>query len=404
MKTNTNEILQKILVSFETKPHQIKLTQISKLKDLEEPTATAVKALYKHSDFNCRLFGTLLNAMVTQKRVVFLLSVRLMEGLLKKDRNTKRNSISQGEFKRFIAELLQNGTLTKLQNGEGRSASIFALSNPDFSELVLDHEVDFTQKLAQQLSELSQLLPIDSQDFSRKFSHKFSGKSSHALAYALALASAHDSGSEEKSGDRSYAPSETKNEKTKELKIEESENQSSLSKGFAIPKDNNLKDSPNHLPSDLIPNRILEADIEQDELTAQSQSSLPVTPTFDDMCLVLAAEKKLPNFQSIADFVQTCLDHGIRPDDLSGYTFIRIVYSDSRPQAKSKTANWKEWKTTARAQFDSIVAKLKFGHLPTSDGSKAMQTVFCNPERVSKPVQEQTVVDTETFNEFFGEI
>ena len=347
----TTKLMSDLTIALVTRPEQIKLTQISKTKDLAKDVAEAVKALYKHHDINMRLFGTILNSMATQQRVVFLLSKRLVGDLLKKDKNVRRSTIDSRTYKELVTVLMRGGVLTRVHTGEGMEASAFML-NGDFCSLVLGQNADLSEIVEKQKHQASQLFRNVAEETSRNSSQETSHKTSPVFVYEYV----YESGFEQKGAD--VLKQESFEDKIEDKNLD-------LNLGETIPRTTSSATAEEQ-NAEKTKSPELEPTAKATFVSNQHSPSDSV-PSFELLCQI-NSEAGLPNYNDIVRFVGQCFDLGLKMEDMDGFTFIKILFRDSRTQAKKVGAvKWAEWKKTARSNFDSAVAKQFAGHLLAQD-------------------------------------
>lgn len=136
---NSDDILKTIKNMVENKPEQIRLEATSRKKaflskeNIDPQTAQEIvkllDGLYGHKELNSRLLASMINAIFTQRRGVFLFSQNIMNTLLKGDKNLrKRNSINGDEYKDFISWALSHKIFERIATGNLNQSSVYELS------------------------------------------------------------------------------------------------------------------------------------------------------------------------------------------------------------------------------------------------------------------------------------
>lgn len=136
MKEN---LFQDMFQSAVTRTDQIILSEVSKLQDFEDPALVeALKSMYENEILNLRLMAVVINSTVTQSKITFLFSKRILENLLKKCKSIKRSTISGQEYKAFMTWSRNNKWLTLLASGKGiGSASVVEMTYSPVIQIIL---------------------------------------------------------------------------------------------------------------------------------------------------------------------------------------------------------------------------------------------------------------------------
>lgn len=112
----------------------VKTLKLSEIKN--EKTRAALKTMYATrkdatdatTRNNLRYLASLLNASYTQKRLVFLFSRRTFEKLIANDKNAKKQTFSNENFKAFSRFIMINGLLKCAQNATTNKAGIYKIN------------------------------------------------------------------------------------------------------------------------------------------------------------------------------------------------------------------------------------------------------------------------------------
>ncbi len=126
----TSSLLESIKDHYKKRPDQAKLSETSLVEDLEpSEMREVITALYQEKQLNMRLLACVLNSMFTQHRGVFLFSKRILEDLVKNDKNMKRKSFNGDEYANFM--LNTEGTYIEriTEASEEKRATVYKLSH-----------------------------------------------------------------------------------------------------------------------------------------------------------------------------------------------------------------------------------------------------------------------------------
>ena len=134
----TSSLLESIKAHYKKRPDQAKLSETSLIEDLEpSEMRDVISDLYKEKQLNMRLLACVLNSVFTQHRGVFLFSKRILEDLVKNDKNLKRKAFNGDEYANFMVNT--EGTyIERITDAcEERRATVYRLSHKGILQILL---------------------------------------------------------------------------------------------------------------------------------------------------------------------------------------------------------------------------------------------------------------------------
>ena len=124
---NVKFIFEEVIYLYQT-------VNINKIKSKE--VRDFLKDLYSEEGIFVRVFASVMNAMISQKMITFILSKRLLDNLIQKDSNLERKALQSAQYKYFIHQLLKNKILIKLREPSGKKGGVYQLNNEEYLEFV----------------------------------------------------------------------------------------------------------------------------------------------------------------------------------------------------------------------------------------------------------------------------
>lgn len=121
--------LKNIIEAAVVRPDQIKLSEVSELNQIKDSEIRQeLSTMYKSELLNLKLTASVINACITQQKVTFLFSKRILSDLVAKDSNYDRSSLSGDDYKKFVTFVKNNKILSILQMGKKiGEASVFEI-------------------------------------------------------------------------------------------------------------------------------------------------------------------------------------------------------------------------------------------------------------------------------------
>ena len=99
------------------------------VKGLEIQPWIELREMYNNSDTKIQLVSTLLNSLYTGNLPCFVLTKRIMEGIVERDRNIRRKTINPGEYKWIVKTIIETGLVGVVVKGssfgKGRKAGLY---------------------------------------------------------------------------------------------------------------------------------------------------------------------------------------------------------------------------------------------------------------------------------------
>ena len=152
-----NDVYNKIQNRIDTK-----LINVSRTDDFPKPIRDFLEVGYSSKDLSARLSATLFNGVFTENKNKFLMSRDLMRMLLERDNeigNTKRRTINDKEYNKFVASLVLNEVVEILSPQRGKNAATWGLL--DETVVYYFDNKNFFKKLAQDIELDNEGYPTD---------------------------------------------------------------------------------------------------------------------------------------------------------------------------------------------------------------------------------------------------
>lgn len=119
-----------------TNKNSVKLCDTTMISDFPQNIQIALNSFYLDPDPKVQKIGSILNGFYTQETHVCLMSVRIVNDLVKDDANLDANSCNSKTYNWIMHRLLRSEALKILREPAGKLAGLYELTNPHFLDVL----------------------------------------------------------------------------------------------------------------------------------------------------------------------------------------------------------------------------------------------------------------------------